>query len=125
MELDNKICSLHEFEKHKAYLDAELRAWANEQVDLHQDPDLTGVPKGSGGSILGLGNPISSKRVLEASAITEEIIGMPIPPAIITKGGYETADAFVEKILVGLENVVRGKIKVRLPKTKAMSLVSA
>lgn len=119
------MCSLYDFENEKAALKEALRQWAEEQVDLHEDPNLTGVPKGSGGSILGLGNPISSKRVLEASAITEEIIGIPIPPVIITKGGYETADIFVDQIIAGLEKVVTGKIKVRRPKTKAMSLISA
>ena len=125
MEPKSEECSLEKFDKRKAVLRDALRAWADEQVELHDDPDLTGVPKGSGGSILGLGNPIASKRVLEASSITEEIVGMPIPPVIITKGGYETADAFVDQIMAGLENVVTGKIKVRRPKTKAMTLISA
>ena len=125
MELDITICSLSDFEQQEASLSDALNEWAEEQVATHGDPELTGVPRGTGGSILGLGNPIASKRVLEASAITEDLIGMKIPPAIITKGGYATASEFVESIMSGLEKVVTGKIKIKQPKSKAWKKVTA
>ena len=92
---------------------------------MHNDPAITGIPSGSGGSVMDLGNPIASKRVLEASAITETVIGFRIPPAIIDKGGYENAAQFVDKIMAGLKKVVEGELKVRMLKAKKMTLVNA
>lgn len=125
MEHAIEICSLSNFEKQKAALLDALNDWADDQIAMHTDPELTGVPRGTGGSILGLGNPIASKRVLEASAITEDLIGMKIPPAIIAKGGYATASECVESIMSGLEKVVTGKIKIKQPKSKAWQKVTA
>lgn len=118
-------CSPSDFAHREAELRGKLAIWANEQVEMHNDPAITGIPSGSGGSVMDLGNPIASKRVLEASAITETVIGFRIPPAIIDKGGYENAAQFVDKIMAGLKKVVEGELKVRMPKAKKMTLVSA
>lgn len=125
MEHELKICSLVKFARNEARLEQELREWAEAEVELHDDPSLTGVPRGSAGSVLGLGNPIASKRVLEASAIVEELIDMKIPPAIIAKGGYATADECVEKIMSGMKKIITGEIKIKQPKTRAWQTVSA
>jgi len=113
-----------EFDSKVEILRARLEKWGNEQVETFNDPLLMGVPSGTAGNILGLGNPIPSKRVLDASAITQDVLGFKIPPIIIQKGGYETSQEFVKKITTKLRKVVTGEIKPKEKKVKKMILAS-
>ncbi|MGI9363276.1 MAG: hypothetical protein ACR2O7_17245 [Parasphingorhabdus sp.] len=124
MEHFKPPCSPAQFAALEDRLRKELKLWAMDQVDMHDDPVITGIPSGTGGSIMDLGNPIPSKRVLEASAITEDVVGFRIPPAIIDKGGYESAEQFVDKIMSGLKKIVDEEIKIKAPKIKKMKLVT-
>lgn len=125
MEHFKPPCSPAQFAAQEGRLRKELKQWAIDQVEMHDDPVITGIPSGTGGSVMDLGNPIPSKRVLEASEITEEVVGFRIPPAIIDKGGYENAEQFVDKIMSGLKRVVDGEIKIKAPKVKKMKRVTA
>ena len=119
MELvDTTLCSQEHLNKCEAALRFELSAWGDDQVAEAQDPLLTGVPAGTAGTSLGAKNLIPSKRVLDASAIVQEILGFRIPPMIIREGGYKTTVDFVDDIVSKLRDVVAGKIKVKPKKAK-------
>ena len=122
--IKDHLPTVAEFDSKIELLKARLEKWGDEQVETFDDPLLMGVPSGTAGNILGLGNPIPSKRVLDASAITKDVLGFKIPPVIIQKGGYETSKEFVEKITTKLRKVVTGEIKPKEKKVKIMKLVS-
>lgn len=118
--LDAQLPTLAQFDAKAGELLSRITSYGQDLVDDYDDPELTGVPRGSAGSLLGVGNPISSKQVVRASSIVEECIGIRIPPVIIRKGGYETAESFAKHIMTGLRKVVSGEIKCKPKKSSEM-----
>ncbi|MEP1930129.1 MAG: hypothetical protein ABJJ37_02485, partial [Roseibium sp.] len=77
-------------------------------VDIIND-----APSGTGGSIISKTPAIDSKRVLDASSVTKEIIDIEIPPEIIKPGGYDACNEMLDDLLPKLRDVYSGKLKVK------------
>jgi hypothetical protein len=74
---------------------------------------VASAPAGTGGSIISVRPAIDSKRVVDATLITEEILGIDLPPEIIKPGGYESCEAMIDHIVPCLERVFTGELKVK------------
>lgn len=106
------------FESKRAELIAKLRQWYDEET-APLDPELdTLARKGSGGSVLSGDPGINSKRVLDATFITEEVFGFELPPELIQPGGYDTFEELVSDIVPKLRDVFTGARKVKSSKQK-------
>ena len=95
-------------------LKSALEAWFEEET-----APIDGVeeaPSGDGGSILETRPAIDSKRVVDATAVTKEVLGIPLPPAIIKPGGYASCEEMINDIVPKLKKVFTGEIKVKTPK---------
>jgi hypothetical protein len=95
---------------------AQLEAWFEEESASIDGTVLAGAPSGAGGSIIALRPAIDSKRVLDASVITKQVLGIELPPAIIKPGGYNSCAEMVADIVPKLQRVFTGEIKVKTPK---------
>src|SRR5208337_5162356 len=88
-----------------------FRDWF-EQESVAIDGSIAGAaPSGSGGSIISVRPAIDSKRVVDATFITEEVLGIELPPEIIKAGGYDSCDAMIDHIVPRLEKVFTGELK--------------
>jgi hypothetical protein len=61
------------------------------------------APTGSGGSIISARPAIDSKRVLDATCVTEEVLGIKLPAKIIKPGGYASCEEMVSDLVPKLE----------------------
>jgi hypothetical protein len=77
---------------------------------------LASAPSGTGGSIIVMMPAIDSKRVVDATVITKQVLGIELPPAIIKPGGYNSCAEMVADIVPKLQKVFAGEIKVKTPK---------
>lgn len=104
------------FDKKVPELISALEAWFKEETAPIDGVDTSDAPSGDGGSIVATRPAIDSKRVVDATAVTKEVLGIPLPPAIIKPGGYESCEQMIEDIVPKLKKVFTGEIKVRMPK---------
>jgi hypothetical protein len=51
--------------------------------------------------------------VVDATLITEEVLGIELPPEIIKAGGYDSFEAMLDHIVPRLEEVFTGELKVK------------
>ena len=79
---------------------------------------MSDAPSGTGGSIISKTPAIDSKRVLDASSVTSEILDIEIPPEIIKPGGYDSCDEMLDDLLPKLRDVYSGKRKVKKRKAE-------
>jgi hypothetical protein len=90
-----------------------LQDWFAEESEAIDGSVVSSAPSGTGGSIISIRPAIDSKRVVDATFITEEILGIELPPEIIKPGGYESCEAMIEDIVPRLERVFTGELKVK------------
>ena len=102
-----------EFDKKAAKLTAELQIWFEKEASSIDGKIESAAPAGTGGSIVTVRTPIDSKRVLDTTLITEEVLGIELPPEIIKPGGYETFDEMVSDLVPKLRLVFTGELKVK------------
>jgi hypothetical protein len=101
------------FDEKATKLKAELISWFEKEtaaIDAAVDEKAT---PGAGGSIVSVSPAIDSKRVVDATIITEEVLGIELPPEIIKPGGYDSCDAMLEHIIPKLKQVYTGELKVK------------
>ena len=90
-----------------------LREWYDEETASIDGSVVSAAPSGSGGSIITARPAIDSKRVVDATLITEEVLGIELPPEIIKAGGYDSCEAMLDHIVPRLERVFTGELKVK------------
>lgn len=96
-----------------ATLKSELEAWFEKETESIDGSVASGAPAGAGGSIIGMRPAIDSKRVVDATVVTKQVLGIELPPQIIKAGGYGSCDEMIADIVPKLEKVFIGDIKVR------------
>lgn len=101
------------FASKESELRGKLRQWFNEETASIDGAVVAGAPSGSGGSIMGTGPAIDSKRVVDATVITKKVLGIDLPPEIIKAGGYDSFDEMVGDLVPKLQKVFIGDIKVK------------
>jgi hypothetical protein len=102
-----------EFTNKRPTLIAELETWFRRETEAIDGSIESGAPSGSGGSILQMRPAIDSKRVIDATVITKNVLGIELPPEIIKPGGYVSCDAMINDIIPKLERVFLGDIKTK------------
>jgi len=95
---------------------AGLEAWFAEETASIDGTVSASAPSGTGGSIIAMLPAIDSKRVVDATVITKQVLGIELPPAIIKPGGYNSCAEMVADIVPKLQKVFTGEIKVKTPK---------
>jgi hypothetical protein len=90
-----------------------LTDWFDEETAAIDGSVVGSAPSGSGGSIISVRPAIDSKRVVDATLITEEVLGIELPPEIIKAGGYESLEAMLDHIVPRLEKVFTGELRVK------------
>ncbi len=90
-----------------------LKDWFDEETAAIDGCVVGAAPSGSGGSIISARPAIDSKRVVDATLITEEVLNIELPPEIIKAGGYESFEAMIDHIVPRLEKVFTGELKVK------------
>jgi hypothetical protein len=101
------------FKAKAALLTKKLEAWFEEEIASIDGTIADGAPSGRGGSILSVRPAIDSKRVLDATIVTKEVLGIEVPPEIIKAGGYDSCDEMIADIVPKLQKVFTGEIKVK------------
>ena len=94
-------------------LSKSLKDWYDEETAAIDGSIVSAAPSGSGGSIISARPAIDSKRVVDATLITEEVLGIELPPEIIKAGGYESYEAMLDHIVPLLEKVFTGELTVK------------
>lgn len=107
-----------EFDRRLPQLTKGLSDWFVEETKPIDDGILTAIPSGTGGSILDVKPAIDSKRVLDATIVTEEVLGIKLPPAIIRPGGYGDLEAMLNDIVPQLRRLFIGEPIVKRAKGK-------
>jgi hypothetical protein len=92
---------------------AELEAWFETETASIDGTVVTGAPSGTGGSIIATGPAIDSKRVVDATVVTKQVLGIELPPEIIKPGGYNSCAEMIADIVPKLEKVFIGERKVK------------
>lgn len=105
------------FDKKKRELIKELEAWYDKETASIDGTVAAGAPSGTGGSIIGIHPAIDSKRVVDATVVTEQVLGIELPPEIIKPGGYNSFGEMIADIVPKLEKVYTGEIKVKKPQS--------
>jgi hypothetical protein len=93
-----------------------LKDWFEEETASIDGSVVSAAPSGSGGSIITARPAIDSKRVVDATLVTEKVLGIELPPEIIKAGGYESCEAMLDHIVPRLERVFTGELKVKTRK---------
>ncbi|PDT50586.1 MULTISPECIES: hypothetical protein [Sinorhizobium] len=96
-----------------------LRDWFDAETTSIDDIIATSAPSGTGGSIVSARPAIDSKRVVDATVITEEVLGIELPPEIIKPGGYESFEEMTDHLVPMLKRVFTKEIKVKKPLVRA------
>ena len=100
------------FAAKKTALVAELEDWfATESASIDGSIESK-APSGAGGSIVTVRPAIDSKRVLDATIITERVLGIELPPEIIKPGGYDSCEEMIGDLVPKLRAVFIGEKKV-------------
>lgn len=105
------------FESKKAELRRRLKGWFDEETAAIDGIAISAAPSGSGGSIIGVGPAIDSKRVVDATIITEKVLNIELPPAIIRPGGYDNFEQMISDLVPKLQKVFIGELKVKKRKS--------
>ncbi|MER9176589.1 hypothetical protein NKH72_23755 [Mesorhizobium sp. M0955] len=92
---------------------SELEAWFEEETTSIDGSTSTEAPSGAGGSIIAMRPAIDSKRVVDATIITQQVLGIGLPPEIIKPGGYDSCEAMIADLVPKLQKVFTGEIKVK------------
>jgi hypothetical protein len=101
------------FAEKRLLLIAGLEGWfATETASIDGSIEAK-APAGAGGSIISVRAAIDSKRVVDATLITEEVLGIELPPEIIKPGGYDSCDAMIADLVPKLRAVFVGELKVK------------
>lgn len=90
-----------------------LEAWFEEETAAIDGSILADAPAGVGGSIMSTRPAIDSKRVVDATMVTKEVLGIDLPPEIIKPGGYESCADMIADIVPKLKKVFTGELKVK------------
>jgi hypothetical protein len=106
------------FDEKQEQLIAELQAWYLEETEAIDGSVQEATPSGDGGSIVTVRPAIDSKRVVDATLITETVLGIQLPPEIIKPGGYQTFEEMTADIVPKLKQVFTGELKVKKPSMK-------
>ena len=106
------------FDEKTPQLIAELETWYAEETTAIDGAIEAAAPAGEGGSIISVRPPIDSKRVVDATLVTEAVLGIELPPEIIKPGGYDTFEEMIDDIIPKLKNVFTGELKVKKTATK-------
>lgn len=104
------------FAKKASELTTKLEAWFEEETASIDSAVAKAAPAGSGGSIITMRPAIDSKRVLDATVITKQVLGIELPPQIIKPGGYSSCGEMIADIVPKLQKVFTGEIKVKTRK---------
>jgi len=104
------------FDKKMPELVSQLEAWFEQEAAPIDAAPGTDAPSGDGGSIIGTGPAIDSKRVIDARVVTKKVLDIDLPPAIIKPGGYASCKEMIDDIVPKLKKVFTGEIKVRASK---------
>lgn len=102
-----------QFDAQEPLLRAALEDWYDDEGEAIDADIVGGAQSGAGGSMMTVGPAIDSKRVLDASAVTQQIIGIDIAPEIIRPGGYDSKEQMLEHLIPELRKVYTGEIKVK------------
>lgn len=92
-----------QFGKKLTTLKKELKEWFDKETESIDGAIVEAAPSGAGGSIISVGPAIDSKRVLDATQITEDIYGIPITGRIIKPGGYDSFEEMMSDLTPKLE----------------------
>ncbi|MAB11754.1 hypothetical protein [Hyphomonas sp.] len=106
------------FDERADELSTALKDWYEEEAHAIDADIVSDAPSGTGGSIISKTPAIDSKRVLDASSVTSEILDIEIPPEIIKPGGYDSCDEMLDDLLPKLRDVYSGKRKVKKRKAE-------
>src|SRR5687768_1172600 len=87
------------FDKKVTELVKALEAWFEEEAAAIDGDISAAAPSGTGGSIIAIRPAIDSKRVVDATIVTEEVLGIELPPEIIKAGGYASCEELVADIV--------------------------
>jgi len=90
-----------------------LEAWFEEEAAAIDGTVSHAAPSGTGGSIIDMRPAIDSKRVVDATIVTEKVLGIELPPEIIKSGGYASCQEMIDDIVPKLKKVFTGQIKVK------------
>lgn len=104
------------FDEKVPELVSQLEAWFEQETAPIDGPPGADAPSGEGGSIIGTGPAIDSKRVVDARVVTKKVLDIELPPAIIKPGGYASCKEMIDDIVPKLKKVFTGEIKVKTPK---------
>ena len=96
-----------------AELTSELEAWFREETASIDGAIEAEAPSGAGGSILAMRPGIDSKRVVDATVVTKQVLGIELPPEIIKPGGYASCAEMIADIIPKVEKVFTGDLKVK------------
>ncbi|TBA72916.1 hypothetical protein [Rhizobium ruizarguesonis] len=96
-----------------------LSEWFDNEATLIDDVIANSAPSGTGGSVVSARPAIDSKRVVDATVITEEVLGIELPPEIIKPGGYESFQEMADHLVPMLKRVFTKEVKVKKPLVKA------
>lgn len=94
-----------------------LHEWFENETAAIDGSVVSSAPAGTGGSIVSVRPAIDSKRVVDATLVTEEVLGIELPPEIIKPGGYESCEAMIDDIIPKLRKVYTGELKVKKRKS--------
>lgn len=104
------------FDEKVPELVSQLEAWFEQETAPIDGAPGADAPSGDGGSIIGTGPAIDSKRVVDARVVTKKVLDIELPPAIIKPGGYASCKEMIDDIVPKLRKVFTGEIKVKTPK---------
>lgn len=101
------------FDAKKVELTSKLEKWFEDETASIDGTVVASAPAGTGGSIVSKRPAIDSKRVVDATVITIEVLGIELPPEIIKPGGYESCEEMINDIVPKLAKVFTGETKVK------------
>lgn len=108
-----------QFDKKLPDLLQRLSEWFDNETTSIDEVIANSAPTGTGGSVVSARPAIDSKRVVDATVITEEILGIELPPEIIKPGGYDSFQEMADDLIPKLKQVFTKEIKVKKPLVKA------
>lgn len=95
-----------------------LQEWFDSEAASIDDVIANSAPSGTGGSVVSARPAIDSKRVVDATVITEEVLGIELPPEIIKPGGYNNLQEMTDHLMPLLRRVFTKDLKVKKPLVK-------
>ncbi|MER9056695.1 hypothetical protein [Mesorhizobium sp. M0910] len=96
-----------------------LQEWFDNEAASIDDVISKSAPSGTGGSVVSGRPTIDSKRIVDTTVITEEVLGIELPPEIIKPGGYNDFQEMADHLVPLLKRVFTKDLKVKKPLVKA------